>query len=66
MQLIIQNFGPIKQGQINLTKKFYVFVGQTILAKLMCLNYYGVFLMNRLLENFLNFFLAIQKLIWIK
>lgn len=27
MQLIIQNFGPIKQGQIDLTKKFYVFVG---------------------------------------
>jgi len=27
MQLIIQNFGPIKQGKIDLTKKFYVFVG---------------------------------------
>ncbi|MEN8216282.1 MAG: AAA family ATPase [Pseudomonadota bacterium] len=27
MQLIIQNFGPIKQGEIDLTKKFYVFVG---------------------------------------
>jgi predicted ATPase len=27
MQLIIQNFGPIKQDQIDLTKKFYVFVG---------------------------------------
>jgi predicted ATPase len=27
MQLIIKNFGPIKQGQIDLTKKFYVFVG---------------------------------------
>jgi hypothetical protein len=29
MQLIIQNFGPIKQGQIDLSKKFYVFVGYT-------------------------------------
>jgi hypothetical protein len=27
MQLIIQNFGPIKQGQIDLSKNFYVFVG---------------------------------------
>jgi len=27
MQLIIQNFGLIKQGQIDLTKKFYMFVG---------------------------------------
>lgn len=27
MQLIIQIFGPIKQGQIDLTKKIYVFVG---------------------------------------
>jgi AAA15 family ATPase/GTPase len=27
MRLIIQNFGPIKQGEIDLTKKFYMFVG---------------------------------------
>jgi predicted ATPase len=27
MQLIIQNFGPIKTGQIELSKKLYVFVG---------------------------------------
>jgi len=27
MQLIIQNFGPIKQGKIDLTKNFYMFVG---------------------------------------
>jgi ABC-type enterochelin transport system ATPase subunit len=27
MQLIIQNFGPIKQGQIDLSKQFYIFVG---------------------------------------
>jgi AAA15 family ATPase/GTPase len=27
MQLIINNFGPIKTGEIDLSKKFYVFVG---------------------------------------
>jgi hypothetical protein len=27
MQLIIQNFGPIKKGQIDLSKRFYIFVG---------------------------------------
>jgi AAA15 family ATPase/GTPase len=27
MQLIIQNLGSIKQGEIDLTKKFYVLVG---------------------------------------
>ncbi|KHD05750.1 hypothetical protein PN36_18965 [Candidatus Thiomargarita nelsonii] len=27
MQLIIQNFGPIKKGEIDLSKKVYVFVG---------------------------------------
>jgi hypothetical protein len=27
MQLIINNFGPIKTGEIELSKKFYVFVG---------------------------------------
>jgi len=28
MELTIKNLGPIKQGQIDLTKKFYVFVGK--------------------------------------
>jgi AAA15 family ATPase/GTPase len=27
MQLIIQNLGSIKQGQIDLSKRFYIFVG---------------------------------------
>ncbi|RKZ49760.1 MAG: hypothetical protein DRR00_16950 [Candidatus Parabeggiatoa sp. nov. 3] len=27
MQLLIENFGPIKQGKIDLTKRFYIFVG---------------------------------------
>ena len=27
MQLIINNLGPIKQGEIDLAKNFYVFVG---------------------------------------
>lgn len=27
MQLILKNFGPIKRGKIDLTKKFYLFVG---------------------------------------
>jgi predicted ATPase len=27
MQLIIKNFGPIKKGEIDLSKKVYVFVG---------------------------------------
>jgi hypothetical protein len=33
MQLIIKNFGPLKKGEIDLSKKFYVFVGDNNTGK---------------------------------
>ncbi|HEW98612.1 MAG: ATP-binding protein [Candidatus Parabeggiatoa sp. nov. 3] len=54
MQLIIQNFGPIKKGQIDLSKKVYVFVGYNNSGKTYLSQLLWSLFHNKTIERFAN------------
>jgi hypothetical protein len=54
MQLIIQNFGPIKKGEIDLSKKVYIFVGYNNSGKTYLSQLLWSLFHNKTIERFAN------------
>jgi AAA15 family ATPase/GTPase len=54
MQLIIQNFGPIQKGEIDLSKKVYIFVGYNNSGKTYLSQLLWSLFHNKTIERFAN------------
>ena len=42
-KIVIQNFGPVKEAQINLNKKFQIFIGAQLPVKAQFARWYILF-----------------------